>query len=378
MTQKNMSDLAHEKLLAVLDYNPASGAFSWKVKHRNQRKAHPGSIGLNGRLYIHIDRRQHIGHRLAWFYVTGSWPVGNVVPLDGDYLNLAFANLKEETPAETARRAKPRAGTSSGVRGVSWDQKRKKWHATITVDYQIRHLGRFEHKEDAAAAYETARMAMLGSSSQDVEKMVRKRDATTKRARYRALWSRTQLNAGGVVGWANLDDFIVDVDRTEWMDRREIVPIDQILPIGPGNWKWEETLHSKFDTRTPEGRRAYDKAHREAYPSLHRDRFLQRDFGIPLAEYTKMHTEQGGVCGSCRKPETDTRNGKVRWLAVDHCHDTGEIRGLLCGACNKGVGLFNDDPAALRAMADYIERHLAKRAAGSVSNVIPLKKPGAS
>lgn len=71
-------------------------------------------------------------------------------------------------------------------------------------------------------------------------------------------------------------------------------------------------------------------------------------------EYQERLTAQGGVCGICGQPRLD-HNGK---LHKDHCHTTGEWRGLLCGHCNKGLGLFNDDPELLVAAAFYLMKEV--------------------
>lgn len=69
-------------------------------------------------------------------------------------------------------------------------------------------------------------------------------------------------------------------------------------------------------------------------------------------EYQYRLAEQGGVCALCKRPD-DRLN-----LARDHCHKTGAWRGLLCGRCNKALGLFRDDPELLRAAAEYVEREV--------------------
>ncbi len=80
-----------------------------------------------------------------------------------------------------------------------------------------------------------------------------------------------------------------------------------------------------------------------------------------------MFVAQGGVCAICEQPETAQRSGRAKWLAVDHDHGTGAVRGLLCSNCNPMLGYAKDDPALLRAAASYLESH-------AVSNVVPLKK----
>lgn len=116
-------------------------------------------------------------------------------------------------------------------------------------------------------------------------------------------------------------------------------------------------LATIYDWRTKEGRSAYQKEYRATIPNITRDKQLQRDFGITLAKYNKMLDDQGGVCAICEKPEFAKRSGKIRQLAVDHCHDTGRVRALLCTSCNPMIGYSKDDPEVLRRAAEYLERH---------------------
>lgn len=81
---------------------------------------------------------------------------------------------------------------------------------------------------------------------------------------------------------------------------------------------------------------------------------------ITVKRYLEMFEAQGGVCASCGYPETEKVRGKVKTLSTDHNHTTGELRGLLCGKCNRGIGLFFDDPIRLRAAANYLERWASK------------------
>lgn len=70
-----------------------------------------------------------------------------------------------------------------------------------------------------------------------------------------------------------------------------------------------------------------------------------------------MLTEQKGVCHSCGKPNETVhhRTGEVKNLCVDHDHETGKVRRLLCTSCNMVLGLVNDNPKLLRFLADYVE-----------------------
>lgn len=70
-------------------------------------------------------------------------------------------------------------------------------------------------------------------------------------------------------------------------------------------------------------------------------------YGLTVEEYERLEDEADGLCAICRK---------ARRLAVDHCHDTGEVRGLICHKCNSGLGMFQDNPGALMAAAQYLLR----------------------
>lgn len=84
---------------------------------------------------------------------------------------------------------------------------------------------------------------------------------------------------------------------------------------------------------------------------------LKRYYGIDLAKYQKMLLEQNGVCGICKKPETSVVNGKIKPLAVDHCHNSEKIRGLLCARCNQAIGLMNEDQGILASAIEYLQKH---------------------
>lgn len=78
---------------------------------------------------------------------------------------------------------------------------------------------------------------------------------------------------------------------------------------------------------------------------------LEKKFALTQAQYDQMLVAQGGVCAICAK---SCKSGRA--LAVDHCHTTGVIRGLLCMNCNNGLGRFVDSPALLLAAAEYLEK----------------------
>ena len=82
-------------------------------------------------------------------------------------------------------------------------------------------------------------------------------------------------------------------------------------------------------------------------------------YGLTYAEYMAMRQACRDLCEICGNPETTVANGKVKPLAIDHCHQSGKVRGLICHACNHALGQMADDPERLRAAAAYLERTAA-------------------
>ena len=98
-----------------------------------------------------------------------------------------------------------------------------------------------------------------------------------------------------------------------------------------------------------------DKYDFEAYRANH----LKYNYGLTPEQYEKMLEEQNGTCAICKMPETWThkKTGKVASLSVDHDHETGKIRGLLCRDCNQSIGKFKDNAKLLYAAYEYLSIH---------------------
>lgn len=370
-----MPDITQARLKELFDYDPINGAFVWKLQRSNRAKvgSEAGSIASNGRRYIHVDGMQILAHRLAWLYVHGNWPKQNLSAIDGDYLNLAIANYVETTYADVARRGLHRKSGSSGTKGVSWDKSRELWIAHITRDYKRIFLGRYKSKDDAANAY---RQAAAGCGIPVTDQVFR--DASAKKlackAKQRIVWNRVLREAGGVTGWASFTDFAHDIGHPP-KSGYSVAPTDQSIPVGPSNFVWVQCVAKTFDTSTREGRVAYGRAYRAANPNSFKHRHLEKTFGITLARYQELLLEQNGVCAICKKPELNVgRNGKVLSLAVDHCHDSGVVRSLLCLNCNQGLGSFRDDPALMRRAIEYVHWHAQQVSLVPPDNVVPIKR----
>lgn len=80
---------------------------------------------------------------------------------------------------------------------------------------------------------------------------------------------------------------------------------------------------------------------------------VSRSYGLTPEQYREMFAVQDDRCKICKRHQSEFPKA----FAVDHCHRTGKIRGLLCNSCNAGLGWFRDNVVALRAAAEYVEVH---------------------
>lgn len=160
-------------------------------------------------------------------------------------------------------------------------------------------------------------------------------------------------------------------------------PLDRVVPEG---WKWcpdcdTVKLLSDFPRSrgNRNGRHSYCKPCHNARGRAtlesvggSRTYHLKRRYGISAADADVMLEEQGGLCAICKAAPA---------VHVDHDHATGAVRALLCFNCNGGLGQFKDDPAVLRAAADYVRFHtlsqrvIAVAAAAGLGPVRPFR-PG--
>jgi Recombination endonuclease VII len=102
----------------------------------------------------------------------------------------------------------------------------------------------------------------------------------------------------------------------------------------------------------PEVKRAYDRKKYYEHNDEWRNQNYIRRYGISLQEYNAKLEEQNNVCKLCLSSCTTGRR-----LAVDHCHTTGKVRGLLCKNCNQALGLFKESADLIEKAADYIKEN---------------------
>lgn len=150
-----LHELSLERVRELLDYDPVTGAFSWKPKAA-------GAVMTNGYVTISIDNQRVYAHRLAWFYAHGTWPTEQVDHINGKRSDNALGNLRLASQSQNACNGVLRTNNTSGYRGVSWDKRRQKWIARIVKDRKQRVLGHFASKEEAYYAYLKAARELHG------------------------------------------------------------------------------------------------------------------------------------------------------------------------------------------------------------------------
>lgn len=142
--------------------------------------------------------------------------------------------------------------------------------------------------------------------------------------------------------WEDFWRFVSDVGERP-SERHRLLRPDKTVGYSPKNFEW---VLVKEDTDRAE----YAREWRKKNPGLVKNNYLRKVYGITLEDYNTMHASQGGKCAICKGEES---NGEA--LAVDHCHETGRIRGLLCRWCNKMLGLSKDSADVLFAAIQYLK-----------------------
>lgn len=143
-----------ERIRELLDYNPLTGVFIWRISPCNNTPA--GSVaGANseGYILIRVDGGRYKGHQLAWLYMTGEWPPSRIDHEDTNRGHNAWDNLRLATNSQNKANMGKRADNKSGFKGVCWYPQTKRWRAGIGFQGTRKTIGYFDSPEKAHAAY---------------------------------------------------------------------------------------------------------------------------------------------------------------------------------------------------------------------------------
>lgn len=155
--------ITKDELMAVLNYDPETGVFTWRVKMSQKMPgSRAGNLQPHGYIKIRINRRHYYAHRLAWLYMSGEWPKEEVDHINGDRSDNRWANLRAASRNENQCNVRLSVANTSGVRGVVWCKSTSRWRAQIKLRRKMFHVGRYDSIEEAAAAYADAARKLHG------------------------------------------------------------------------------------------------------------------------------------------------------------------------------------------------------------------------
>lgn len=146
------------------NYDPDTGVFSRKVKTSNRTKiGKPLVAGLKSgkRIIINIHNKVYKAHHLAWLYVYGVWPK-EIDHINNDPTDNRIENLREVNRMQNIYNVRKSIRNKSGVKGVSWDEERKKWFVRIGYNKKNFALGRYDDFEEAVRVITEARKKYHG------------------------------------------------------------------------------------------------------------------------------------------------------------------------------------------------------------------------
>lgn len=164
MKTDRKSALTVARLRKVLDYEPETGVFVWKVTRSFRAVA--GAVAgseykATGYLRVQIDGTSYLAHQLAWLHYYGEWPSLDIDHINGEKADNRIANLREATPSQNGQNLRNAMGhNKSGLLGAHFDSASKRWRAVIYKNGRRYDLGSFDDNESAHAAYMEAKKAI--------------------------------------------------------------------------------------------------------------------------------------------------------------------------------------------------------------------------
>jgi len=158
------------EIVDYLDYNPETGVFTWKIATTNTVKVgqEAGTLTKKGYRHIKFKGEKYGSHRIAYFIYHGVDPSGKRIGhIDGNRSNNKIDNLRLATHSENLRNRSFQKNNKSGVVGVVWYKRHKKWMAYVNIMRKKIYLGYFDDIEEAKAARIAAEKKYFGEFRND-------------------------------------------------------------------------------------------------------------------------------------------------------------------------------------------------------------------
>jgi len=150
--------VSHDVLLGSLNYCKSTGGFTRKSNNTRQKAGDvAGSINKSdGYRYIRVCGKRYAAHKLAIYYVSGTYPICEIDHINHNRSDNSLDNLRLATRKENSKNLKLRKDSTTGAVGVSLDKRNGKYKSYICIDSKYVHLGNFASKEEAAYARNAA------------------------------------------------------------------------------------------------------------------------------------------------------------------------------------------------------------------------------
>ncbi len=163
--KRTKTDLTLAHASELLAYDPETGIFTAKTSATSRRAGQRlGGRLPTGYLVIWIDKRLWLCHRLAWLFLTGQLPNGEIDHINGDVADNRAQNLRLVECRQQQRNMKKWARpTSSRFKGVKFCRQTGRWSSSLKVNRKVMWLGRHPTEEGAALAYDIAARKNFGS-----------------------------------------------------------------------------------------------------------------------------------------------------------------------------------------------------------------------
>lgn len=160
--------LTQKELKEILNYNPETGDFYWKISPKYDVKVgDKAGNEHNGYQRVTIFGKKYLTHRLAWLYVYGEFPKGDLDHIDNDRGNCRINNLRIANKATNGFNRKKQINNKSGVKGVYWSTAAKKWAVKIGINNKKIYLGVWDDLEFAELVAQEARAKYHGEYAND-------------------------------------------------------------------------------------------------------------------------------------------------------------------------------------------------------------------
>ena len=220
------------------------------------------------------------------------------------------------------------------ISGVNWIKERNKWRSSVSVKGDFYLLGYNDNYDDAVLLRKQAELILQGSNFNLVDE------------NYSNL-IRNKLGQG-------VNDF--QIPKKKKFAKPPLCHPDKKLG-GHGlciacYTKKKRHENPEYYQRVLAQRRRIH--HNKENVKVNRKKeFIRRKYKLEYETYLKMIENQNNLCYICNSPPKDPI---LSPLHIDHCHTTGKIRGLLCGKCNKGIGMFNDNINLFEKVIEYLKK----------------------